>query len=106
MHRDLDAARVKIGAARKGRTQPVRGRLMTPQQMAVEHYADQMRFDDEARNADHRYSIGYLDQDYMMIWSRRERNRSSAPVSRRTLGFMANLPAGLSAAVNHASSQP
>ncbi len=65
MHRDLDAARVKMGATFKGRTQPVRGRLMTPQQMAIEHYADQMRFDDDARNADHRYSMFGLDQNYV-----------------------------------------
>jgi integrase len=41
------------------------GRPLSIRQMAVAHYADQMRFDDEARNTDHRYSIGHIDEAYV-----------------------------------------
>ena len=70
MQRKLDAARMQTGSTRKGRTEPVKGKLMTPKEMAIEHYADQVRFDEEARNADHRYSIGYVDQDYVSALKR------------------------------------
>lgn len=36
---------------------------MTLHAMARQHHQDAMQFDDEARNADHRYSMGFVDEE-------------------------------------------
>lgn len=42
-----------------------KGQNLTPQQLAKAHYAAQTAFDDELRNADHRYGHGFIDEDYV-----------------------------------------
>ena len=71
MNNMIDAARVQTGAAPQHRTLPLRhGKTMTAQEMAVAHYGDMVRFDDEARNSDHRFSSGFADENYVNLLRR------------------------------------
>jgi integrase len=64
-HADVDAARAQAKAARVQAAPPRAGRSLSPRQLAAAHYNDQMQFDDELRNSDHRYSQGFVDSDYV-----------------------------------------
>ena len=70
MHRTIDAARIQTKTVAKARTQPIRGKRMSPNEMAIAHYNDQVRFDSEARNTDYRYSMGFIDDDYVAALER------------------------------------
>jgi hypothetical protein len=45
--------------------QPRRSQVLTPRELAVAHYDTQMRFDDELRDSDDRYSHGFVDERYV-----------------------------------------
>ena len=61
----IDAARVEAKAGRRQAASPRRGRSLTPRQLADAHYRSQMQFDDELRNADHRFAHGFVDDAYV-----------------------------------------
>lgn len=61
----IEAARAEARALRNLSAPPRRGHVMSPRQLAEAHYGDQMRFDDECRNQDHRFSHGFVDESYV-----------------------------------------
>ena len=61
----IDTARAEAKAGRLQAASPRRGRSLTPRQLAVAHYSAQMQFDDELRNADHRFAHGFVDDAYV-----------------------------------------
>ena len=68
-------ARIQAAVAQtaaKGAAVPVarKGRPLTPHQLALSHYADMMRFDDEARATDHRYAKGLVNDVYVAALKR------------------------------------
>jgi integrase len=48
-----------------GKPVPRAGAPLTAREMAAIHYQDQERFDEEARNADHRFPMGFPDEQYV-----------------------------------------
>ncbi len=61
----IDAARAEAKAGRV-EASPYHGKHLTPRQLAVAHYNDQERRDQETRNADNRYAAhGFVDADYV-----------------------------------------
>ncbi|HEU5020026.1 MAG TPA: tyrosine-type recombinase/integrase [Pseudolabrys sp.] len=64
MKAQIEAALAQTQTAKA--TAPVarRGRPLAPQQIALSHYRDMVRFDDDARATDHRYAAGFVDADY------------------------------------------
>jgi integrase len=61
----IDAARAEAKAGRLQAASPRRGRSLTPRQLADAHYRAQMQFDNELRNADHRFARGFVDDAYV-----------------------------------------
>jgi integrase len=61
----IEAARAEANVGRVQAVTPRRGQLLSPRQLAVTHYSSQMRFDDELRNSDHRYSLGFVNGEYV-----------------------------------------
>ena len=56
--------------------------------MAIAHYADQMRFDDEARNSDDRYAQGFIDDDYVAGLKRAISGAASTDELAQTVGWI------------------
>ena len=64
-HARIDAAKAQAKAAKVQATPPRPGRSLSPQQLAAAHYNEQVAFDTELRNSDHRYSHGFVDMEYV-----------------------------------------
>lgn len=60
----LDAARAQAKTKQAVAAPARRGRPLTPQQMAQQHYRTQVAFDQEVRETDSRQSLGFVDEFY------------------------------------------
>jgi hypothetical protein len=65
-----------------------KGRALSPREMALVHYADQMSFDDELRNTDHRYSPGLLDERYVSLLRQCTNGAASNDEIQTTIGWI------------------
>lgn len=64
MQATLEAARERLAKDKAGTAPPRRGKPMTIQQIALDHFKRQIRFDEELRNTDERYaSFGFHPDD-------------------------------------------
>jgi integrase len=66
----------------------IKGRALSPRQMALVHYSDQMSFDEELRNTDHRYASGFIDDEYVALLKRCSSGASSNDEMQRTVGWI------------------
>lgn len=80
----LDAARAE---AKTTRAAPP-GRPLTFRQLAEVQYNDRTRADDELRNTDHRYSHGFVDDDYVKRLREIVRGAADNNEMRKTLGVV------------------
>jgi hypothetical protein len=56
--------------------------------MAFVHYSDQMSFDEELPNTDHRYASGFIDDEYVALLKRCGSGASSNDEMQRTVGWI------------------
>ena len=63
MRVQIEAARQEVRNGKAVRTQRFKGRKLSPREMAQVHYADQIAFDEELRNSEHRHSHGFIDSE-------------------------------------------
>jgi hypothetical protein len=86
MQDTLEAARREARAVQT--TTPRKGRTLSARQMALAHYADQMRFDDELRNSDDRYAHGFIDEDYVAQLRRAVSGAAPNDELQKTVGYI------------------
>jgi integrase len=65
-----------------------KGRALSPREMALVHYADQISFDDELRNTDHRYAHGFIDDEYVSLLKQCVSGASSNDEMQATVGWI------------------
>jgi integrase len=65
-----------------------KGRALSPREMALVHYSDQMSFDDELRNTDHRYASGFINEEYVALLKRCTSGASSNDEMQTTVGWI------------------
>jgi integrase len=82
----------QIERARLGKQPPTppprHGQQLSTKQMAWVHYVDQLRFDDEARAADHRYAMGFVDEVYVEHLNRAISGAASTEELQETVGWI------------------
>jgi hypothetical protein len=66
----------------------IKGRALSPRQMASIHYSDQMRFDEELRNTEYRYASGFIDDEYVVLLKRCSSGASSNDEMQRAVGWI------------------
>jgi integrase len=85
---ELAAARRKLGAS-----SPALGMARRPsisiEEMARQHYAEQLALDEECRNADHRYASGFVDEQYVDALRRAVSGGATDDELRESVGWIA-----------------
>lgn len=86
MQAELEAARTHMKASKTARQPMRRGKPLSAQQIAQQHYRDQIAFDEEMRHADSRYAQGFVDEFYVDDLKRAASGAASNDELRAVLG--------------------
>jgi integrase len=65
-----------------------KGRALSPRELALVHYADQISFDEELRNTHHLYARGFISEEYVAVLQQCSSGAASDDEMQKTLGWI------------------